>query len=75
VQASLKKAAVFNYPGSLTTPGCAEPVNWWVVQTPLVVSEAEFAQIQTEFKRLGATDNGKNARPVQPINQRIVLKY
>ncbi|KAG3231649.1 hypothetical protein PI124_g23256, partial [Phytophthora idaei] len=54
----------YNYPGSLTTPGCDEIVDWWVVQQPMSISSADFARLQTQLKELHVTDNGNNARPV-----------
>ncbi len=54
------------YQGSLTTPPCSEGVLWLVMQTPLRVSNR---QIEKFTKIIG-----ENARPVQPLNGRTVLK-
>ncbi|KAG3124414.1 hypothetical protein PI126_g23261 [Phytophthora idaei] len=62
----------YNYPGSLTTPGCDEIVDWWVVQQPMSISSADFARLQTQLKELHVTDNGNNARPVLLLNGRTV---
>uniref|UniRef100_H3GIU5 carbonic anhydrase n=1 Tax=Phytophthora ramorum TaxID=164328 RepID=H3GIU5_PHYRM len=64
---------VYNYPGSLTTPGCDEIVDWWVVQQPISMSPADFTRLQTQLKELHVTDNGNNARPVLPLNGRTVV--
>ncbi|DAZ95051.1 TPA: hypothetical protein N0F65_002785, partial [Lagenidium giganteum] len=63
----------FNYPGSLTTPTCDEIVDWWMIEKPLAVSPADFDQFQKHLERLPATDKGKGARPVQPLNGRTTL--
>jgi carbonic anhydrase len=55
----------FHYPGSLTTPGCSEGVQWFVIDEPATAS-AEQAQIWQE--RFEGTTN----RPVQPLNDRVV---
>lgn len=70
-----KKKRAFNYPGSLTTPGCAEIVDWWVLEAPLQVAPADFDKFQTHLKRLPATDKGRGARPVQPLNGRVITVY
>ncbi|ETN23475.1 hypothetical protein PPTG_00072 [Phytophthora nicotianae INRA-310] len=64
---------LYNYPGSLTTPGCDEIVDWWVVQKPITVSPTDFKRLQAQLKELKVTDNGKNARPVLPLNGRKVI--
>ncbi|KAF4146236.1 Eukaryotic-type carbonic anhydrase [Phytophthora infestans] len=63
----------YNYPGSLTTPGCDEIVDWWVVQQPMSISSADFTRLQTQLKELSVTDNSNNARPVLPLNGRTVV--
>ncbi|KAF4143180.1 Eukaryotic-type carbonic anhydrase [Phytophthora infestans] len=45
-------ARTYNYPGSLTTPGCDEIVDWWVVQQPMSISAADFTRLQTQLKEL-----------------------
>ncbi|KAL3662218.1 hypothetical protein V7S43_012549 [Phytophthora oleae] len=63
---------VFNYAGSLTTPACSEIVDWWVVKKPVDVSTADLERLQAQLRELHITDDGKNARPVQPLNGRVV---
>jgi carbonic anhydrase len=63
---------VFNYAGSLTTPGCSEIVDWWVVKKPVDVSTGDLERLQAQLRELELTDDGKNARPVQPLNGRVV---
>lgn len=55
----------FRYEGSLTTPPCAEGVRWFVLETPVQISDAAFAAFEAVL--------GKNNRPVQPLNDRELL--
>ncbi|ETP27411.1 hypothetical protein F441_00084, partial [Phytophthora nicotianae CJ01A1] len=48
-------------------------VDWWVVQKPITVSPTDFKRLQAQLKELKVTDNGKNARPVLPLNGRKVV--
>ncbi|KAF1313488.1 Carbonic anhydrase, partial [Globisporangium splendens] len=59
----------------LTTPTCSEIVDWWVLEQPLQVSSADLAKLQANLKKLHATDNGRNARPTQPLNGRKITVY
>ncbi|TMW57932.1 hypothetical protein Poli38472_013406 [Pythium oligandrum] len=70
-----RKGHAFNYPGSLTTPGCNETVEWWVLEHALPVAPADFASFQKSLTRIGAAANGTNARPTQALNGRIVLVH
>ncbi|MGO4716597.1 carbonic anhydrase [Bradyrhizobium sp. 2TAF24] len=56
----------YRYAGSLTTPPCAETVEWLLLTTPVEVAEADVAS----FAKLYAM----NARPVQKVNRRDVLR-
>jgi len=57
---------VYTYPGSLTTPGCDEIVNWFVVAEPIEMSAAQI----NAYK--GLYGGKQTNRPVQPMNGRIV---
>ena len=59
--ASLK---TYRYKGSLTTPGCAEGVEWMVLQTPVELSARQIAAFQAAYSN--------NARPLQPLNGRVI---
>lgn len=59
-----KDRGYFNYMGSLTTPPCTEGVTWFVLKTPVEISTAQLAI----FARLYPN----NARPVQPVNDRLI---
>jgi carbonic anhydrase len=56
---------VFHYSGSLTTPPCSENVNWFVMKTPIEVSDAQVRQFAGLI--------GENARPLQSIHWRSIL--
>lgn len=56
--------AYYAYMGSLTTPPCSEGVRWQVLKQPVEISKAQFAS----FRKLYAM----NARPIQPLNGRVV---
>ncbi|OWZ20336.1 hypothetical protein PHMEG_0005264 [Phytophthora megakarya] len=75
VNAAADAHGVFNYPGSLTTPACSEIVDWWVVKEPIKITTTDLLRLQEQLKELPITDDGKNARPVQPLNGRVVTAY
>lgn len=54
--------AYYRYSGSLTTPPCTEGVRWHILTTPATVSTQQLAAFPFRM----------NARPVQPINGRVV---
>lgn len=60
------KRSYYRYAGSLTTPPCAETVEWLVLTDPVQVAEADI----NSFARLYPM----NARPVQKDNRRFVLR-
>ena len=54
----------YQYFGSLTTPPCTEGVLWLVIKQPLRISPEQFKLFSQQFPF--------NARPVQPVNGRLV---
>jgi carbonic anhydrase len=56
----------FDYAGSLTTPPCGETVAWMVLGDPIEVAGADVER----FAKLFAD----NARPVQKLNRRFLLR-
>jgi carbonic anhydrase len=54
----------YTFTGSLTTPPCSEDVTWFVLKKPAQVSKSEVAVFGKKYPH--------NARPVQPLNGRLV---
>jgi len=61
-----RNLASYRYFGSLTTPPCSEGVSWIVLQQPVTVSSAQIRQFADLFP--------SNARPVNALNQRFLLR-
>ena len=58
--------SAYRYQGSLTNPPCAETATWMVLAKPLTASRSQIGAFAAMFPN--------NARPVQPLNRRYVLK-
>jgi carbonic anhydrase len=56
----------YRYEGSLTTPPCSEVVDWTVFGHTIQVAQADIDSFKAIFPM--------NARPLQPINRRFLLK-
>lgn len=56
----------YSYEGSLTTPPCSEGVNWMVLKTPIKLGAAQIKAFRRLFNA--------NARPVQPLNGRVIME-
>ena len=54
----------YTFPGSLTTPPCSEGVTWLVMAKPMTLSKEQIAKFAAIYPN--------NARPVQPLNGRVV---
>ena len=54
----------YAFTGSLTTPPCSEGVAWQVLNTPVEISKEQIVVFHKIYKN--------NARPVQPLNGRVV---
>ncbi len=54
----------YTYTGSLTTPPCSEGVTWFVLKTPVAISDAQIDRFMQFYKH--------NARPVQQLGGRTV---
>lgn len=62
-----KAREYYRFSGSLTTPPCSEGVNWLVLKQPITASEKQIAQLH-------AAMGHDNARPVQPLNARVIVQ-
>lgn len=56
----------YRFPGSLTSPICNEPVQWYVMKTPIEMSEAQIDQYRKYYH--------DTARPLQPLNDRPLIE-
>jgi len=56
----------FTFAGSLTTPPCSEGVTWYVLKTPVSLSDAQLSAFAKIYPR--------DARPIQPSNGRDILE-
>jgi carbonic anhydrase len=54
----------FRFMGSLTTPPCSDGVRWQVMKQAVEISRQQLSAFQKLYKM--------NARPIQPLNDRIV---
>jgi len=58
------KRSYYTFSGSLTTPPCTEGVRWFVMQTRSTLSNEALEKLAKLYPN--------NARPVQPLNGRVV---
>ena len=56
----------YTFPGSLTTPPCSEGVTWFVLKHPATISAEEIKRFSQLYR--------DNARPTQPLYDRVVLE-
>jgi carbonic anhydrase len=56
----------YRFPGSLTTPICNEPVQWYLMKDPIEMSEAQITQYGKYYHN--------TARPLQPLNGRPLVE-
>jgi carbonic anhydrase len=56
----------YRFPGSLTAPICNEPVWWYVMKSPIEMSEAQIKQYRKYYH--------DTARPLQPLNDRPLVE-
>jgi carbonic anhydrase len=56
----------YAYDGSVTAPPCTEGVRWIVMKQPQTLSAAQLQRLKQLF--------ADNARPVQPLNGRVVTE-
>jgi len=56
----------YTFSGSLTTPPCSEGVTWFVLKHPVTISARQIKQFSHLYRH--------DARPVQPLYDRVVLE-
>jgi carbonic anhydrase len=56
--------AYYTYMGSVTAPPCTEGVRWWVLKTPVEISEKQIKAFAGLYPH--------DVRPLQPLNGRLV---
>ena len=56
----------YTFSGSLTTPPCSEDVVWFVLKNPTTASAKEIERFSQLYSN--------NARPIQPLHDRIVVE-
>jgi len=56
----------YTFSGSLTTPPCSENVTWFVLKHPVTIMREEIEQFAELYWH--------NARPTQPLYDRVVLE-
>jgi carbonic anhydrase len=56
----------YRFPGSLTAPICNEPVQWYLMKSPIEMSEDQIDQYRKYYH--------DTARPLQPLNNRPLVE-
>jgi len=71
--AGVDMSKFFHYDGSFTTPPCTEGVKWWVIETPVKVTQAQLDEFTAYGWGNAQYDTGMgNNRGVQPLNERTL---
>ncbi|ODM94168.1 Carbonic anhydrase 2 [Orchesella cincta] len=63
---------VYTYKGSLTTPGCNEQVNWYVMRRPALTTMNDVLRFRSLPRDEGGEVLSENHRPRQALNGRQV---
>ncbi|KAF4137376.1 Eukaryotic-type carbonic anhydrase [Phytophthora infestans] len=75
IKKSVGRGALYNCPGSLTTPGCDEIVDWWVVEKPMRISAKDLTCIRENQGEIEMNYKNENSRPVQALNDRTIQSF
>jgi hypothetical protein len=63
----------YNYQGSLTTPGCNEGINWFLMANPMYLSPRQVLAFTSVLAtEQGGMSRGADNRLIQPLNGRTV---
>lgn len=63
----------YHYHGSRNIPPCSQVVIWYIITTPVTLSDAQFDQ----FRQMTGDGGGpiiQNIRPIQPTNNRTIYR-
>ncbi|KAI6650511.1 Carbonic anhydrase 2-like [Oopsacas minuta] len=63
----------YTFQGSFTTPPCSEAVTWWVAEDMLCISQAQLDMLRSQNVTSSGPQLTENTRPIQELNQRIIL--
>jgi len=63
---------VYTYKGSLTTPGCNEQVNWFVLKNQAVATAGDLQAFRSKLQDSNGDILNENHRPVLPLKGRRV---
>jgi carbonic anhydrase len=70
---SLKKSDAYHYKGSLTTPPCHEIVQWYLINDPQPISQAQLSAFNERYQsKLSFAQGRGNNRIIQGLNGRTV---
>jgi len=71
--AEISVSGYYTYPGSLTTPGCAEGVRWIVLPGAMPISASSTERLHELVAGFPGYDGyPNNNRPTQPLNEREI---
>ena len=71
--AGLDMSKFWHYDGSFTTPPCTEGVKWWVLETPVKISQAQLTAFEEHgWGNMNYVGGEGNNRAVQPLNDRTL---
>ena len=67
-----KKRQWLNYQGSMTTPPCAEIVDWWISPNHVTITQAQLDFLKAKHGDLYRTFESVNNRPTQDVKGREI---
>jgi carbonic anhydrase len=69
---TLHGVTFFNYIGSGDVPPCLGGIDWWIADKPITVAQSQIDDVHAFIQTMPQTDDGKNARPIQSLDDREV---
>jgi len=64
----------WNFPGSLTSPPCTEPIDWTIMRHHIEISIEQYLKLKSAIQRLSTLVgdlHGTNDRPLQRILENV----